>query len=120
MKRSFAATLALAAALVCALPASGQQADQGETAAWTAADEDRSVILRFLERDDVGAAARSMGYDAEDIGHAVLGLEDADATRLAADVRSAEEAMAAQTISFTVTTLIIILLVIILLVLVVD
>ena len=85
-----------------------------------AADEDRSTVLRFLERDDVGAAAQSMGHDAQDIGRAVLDLSDADAGRLAQQVRSAEEALAADTISFTTTTLIIILLVVILLVLVVD
>lgn len=120
MVRSFVATFALAAAFACAAPAAGQQADRTDRPEWTAADEDRSTVLRFLEREDVGGVARSMGYDAQDVGRAALELSDADAARLAGEVRSAEQALAADTITFTTTTLIIILLVVILLVLIAD
>lgn len=120
MVRSFLAALALGAALVCATPAAAQQADHAARSGWTTADEDRSTVLRFLEREDVDGVARSMGHDPQDIGRAVLELEAGDAARVAAEVRSAEQALAADTITFTTTTLIIILLVVILLVLVVD
>ena len=114
MRRSFAATLALAAAFVVASPASGQQAE------WTAGDEDRSTVMEFLEREDVGRAAEHLGYDMQDVGRAVLELSDENAARVAGEVRTAEQALAAETITFTVTTLIIILLVVILLILVLD
>ena len=120
MRRSFVATLAVAAALGCATPAAAQQADESGQAGWTAGDEDRSTILRFLEREEVGGVAGSMGYDSQDLGRAVLDLSDADAARVASDLRGAEQALTADTISFSTTTLIIILLVVILLVLVAD
>lgn len=120
MRRSFVATLAFAAALGCATPAAAQQADESGRAGWAAGDEDRSTILRFLEREEVGSVAESMGYDAQDLGRAVLDMSDADAARVASEMRGAEQALTADTITFTTTTLIIILLVIILLVLVVD
>ena len=114
MRRSSVATLALAVSLGMAAPASAQQAE------WTAGDEDRSTIMEFLERDDVGSAGEHLGYDMQDVGRSVLELSDENAARVASEVRSAEQAMAAETITFTVTTLIIILLVIILLILVLD
>ena len=112
MRRSFAATLAIAATLACAVPAAAQQAE------WSEGDENRSVIMRFLEREEVGGVADDMGYDVQDMGRGVLQLNDAEAARVADQVRSAEQAMAADTITMTTTTLIIILLVIILLVLI--
>ena len=120
MVRSFLAALALGAALVCATPAAAQQVDRADRSGWTAADEDRSTVLRFLERDDVDGVVRSMGHDQQDLGRAVLELDDARAALVAAEVRSAGETLAADTITFSTTTLIIILLVVILLVLVVD
>jgi hypothetical protein len=120
MRRSFATTLALAASLVFALPAAAQQADHVDGSGWDAGDEDRSTVLRFLERDEVGGIVGSMGYDAQDLGRAVLELNDADAARVAGEIRAAEQGRAADTVTFTTTTLIIILLVVILLVLVVD
>jgi hypothetical protein len=120
MRRSYAATLALAAAFVSATPVAGQQVDDGQQAAWSAGDEDRSTIMRFLERDEVGSAAERMGYDVQDVGRAVLQMSDDDAARVATDVRSAEQALAADTITMTTTTLIIILLVVILLILILD
>ena len=112
MRKSFAATLATAATLAFAVPASAQQAE------WTEADENRSVIMRFVEREDVSGVADDMGYDVQDVGRGVLQMSDADAARVAEQVRSAEQGMAADTITMTTTTLIIILLVIILLVLI--
>lgn len=120
MRRSLAATLALTAALLCALPAGAQQIDNGDAAAWSAGDEDRSTIMRFLERDEVGSAAERLGYDVQDVGKEVLELSDEDAAAFAADVRSAEQALAADSITMTTTTLIIILLLVILLILIVD
>ncbi|HEX6589182.1 MAG TPA: PA2779 family protein [Longimicrobiales bacterium] len=122
MVRSFVAALALGAALSFAAPAAAQQADQmgPAQAEWTAADEDRSTVLRFLEREDVAGAAERMGYGQQELGRAALELSDADAARVADELRAAEQAFAADTITFTTTTLIIILLVVILLVLVVD
>lgn len=120
MVKSLLGTLALAAAFMVAVPAAAQQAGEPAESAWTAADEDRSTVLRFLERDDVSRVVEGMGHDVQDVGRAALDLSATDAARVAGEVRAAEHAIAAQTISFTTTTLIIILLVVILLVLVVD
>lgn len=115
MRRSFAATLALAAAFLVASPASAQQAslgsiDQGE--------EDRSTIMRFLERSEVGGAAATIGVDVDEVGRKVLTMSDADASRVASQVRDVEEEMAAQNITITTTALIIGLLVLIVLILI--
>ena len=112
MKKTFASTFALSAALLFAVPAAAQQE------AWTRGDEDRATILRFIEREEVSGVADSYGVDPQDMGRGVLRLNDADAARVADQVRDAEEQMAADTITMTTTTLIIILLVIILLVLI--
>ena len=112
MRRSFATTLALTATFLFAVPAAAQQE------AWTKGDEDRATILRFLEREEVGGVAEGYGVDAQDLGRGVLRLDDAQAARVADQVRDAEEQMAADSITITTTTLIIILLVIILLVLI--
>ena len=112
IRRSLGTTLAVAATLAFAVPAGAQQE------AWTPGDEDRSTILRFLEREDVGGVAEGMGVNMQDAGEGVLRLNDAEAARVASQVRDAEEQMAADTITMTTTTLIIILLVIILLVLI--
>ena len=112
MRRSLAGTLGIVATLALAVPASAQQE------AWTEGDENRSTILRFLEREDVGGLAENMGIDVQDAGRGVLRLNDADAARVADQVRDAEDQLAADTITMTTTTLIIILLVIILLVLI--
>lgn len=114
MRKSFAATLALAAAFVFAQPASAQQGslgtiDQGE--------EDRSTIMRFLERDEVGGAASTIGVDVDAVGRKVLTLSDADASRVASQVRDVEEEMAASNITITTTALIIGLLILIVLIL---
>ena len=112
MRRSSVATLALAASLGMAAPASAQQAE------WTAGDEDRSTILRFLERDEVSGVAGQMGVDVQDAGRNVLEMNDAEAARVADQVRDAEQAMAASSITITTTALIIGLLVLIVLILV--
>ena len=112
MKKTFTPALALAATLVFAVPAAAQQE------AWSEGDENRATILRFLEREDVSGVAEAYGADPQDLGHGVLRLNDADAARVASQVRDAEEQMAADTITMTTTTLIIILLVVILLVLI--
>ena len=114
MRRSFTTALALVAALAGAGPVAAQQQE------WTAGDEDRSTIMEFFEQEEVGSAAESMGYDVQELGERVLDLSDESAALVAGEVRNAEQAMAAQTITFTVTTLIIILLVVILLILVLD
>ena len=111
MRKTTGAAIALAATLACALPAGAQQE-------WTQADEDRSTILRFLERDEVGGVAEDMGADMQDVGRGVLRMNDADAARVASQVRDTEQAMAADTISVTTTTLILILVVLILLILI--
>ena len=113
MRRSFTATLAIAALLGFAAPASAQ-------AEWTQGDEDRSTIMEFLERDDVGGAAAEMNVDLQDVGRGVLDMSDDVASRVASDVRALEQSYAADTITFTTTTLIIILLLVILLILAVD
>ena len=119
MRRSFAATLALAAAFVVAPPASAQQAQfGGSTGDVDKGDEDRSTIMRFLERDEVGGAASGIGVDVQALGRKVQSLDDANAARVANEVRDVEEQMAAQNITITTTALIIGLLVLILLVLI--
>jgi len=116
MRRSFAATLALAATLAFTAPATAQQGgfegggDQGEA--------DRETIMRFLERDDVGGAAGSIGVDVQEVGRRVQTLSDAEASRVAREVRDAEQAMAADTITITTTALIIGLLILIVLILI--
>ena len=114
MRKSCGVTIALAATLAFAVPAAAQQAE------WTEGDENRSVIMRFLEREEVAGAADDMGYDVQDVGRGVLQLNDTEAARVADQVRSAEQAMAADSITMTTTTLIIILLVIILLILILS
>ena len=114
MGRSFTATLALVASLGFAAPTAAQQAE------WTQGDEDRSTILEFLEREDAGSAAAGLGVDLQELGRGVLDMSDDDAARVADDVRSLEQALAADTITFTTTTLIIILLVVIVLILALD
>jgi hypothetical protein len=114
MRRSFTATLAIAALLGFAAPTSAQQVE------WTRGDEDRSTVMQFLERDDVSGAVERIGADPQDLGRAVLDMSDEDASRVARDVRVFEQAYAADTITMTTTTLIIILLLVILLILVVD
>ena len=104
--RKVSAGIVVAAAVAAATPASAQEA-------WTQADEDRSTIIRFLERDDVGGAATEMGIEVQDVGRGVLQLDDAEAAQVADQVRAAEQS-AASNITITTTTLIIILLVIIL------
>ena len=115
MRRSFSATLALAAAFVFATPAMAQQAsfsqsDQG--------DEDRTTIMRFLERAEMGGVASSVGVDAQELGRRTQVMSDADAARVAQQVRDAEQAMAADTITITTTAIIIGLLVLIALILI--
>jgi hypothetical protein len=112
MRRSLAATLAIAATLACAVPAAAQQAE------WSAADEDRSTIMRFLEREDVGGVADDMGMDVEQAGRGVLRMSDSDASRVAVQVRDFEQAMTADSITITTTALIIGLLVLIVLILI--
>jgi hypothetical protein len=102
---------ALAAVLLLSTPAAAQQA-------WTEADEDRSTIMRFLERDEVGGVAESMGVDVQDVGRGVRGLSDAEAARVADQVRDVEQQMAASNITITTTALIIGLLILIVLILV--
>ena len=110
MRKSSGASIAFAL-LAFALPAGAQQE-------WTQADEDRSTILRFLEREEVSAVAEDYGADLQDVGRGVLRLDDAAAARVASQVRDTEQAMAADSITVTTTTLILILLVLILLILV--
>lgn len=112
MKKTFAPALALSAALLFAAPAAAQQE------AWTKGDEDRATIMRFIEREEVSGVVEGYGVDPQEAGRGVLRLNDADAARVADQVRDAEEQMAADTITMTTTTLIIILLVIILLALI--
>lgn len=111
MRKTTGTVIALAATFASALPAGAQQQ-------WTQADEDRSTILRFLEREEVGSAAEGMGVDVQDVGRGVLRMNDAEAARVADQVRDTEQAMAAETISLTTTTLILILVVLILLILI--
>ena len=111
MKIANAAVIALSATLAFALPAGAQQE-------WTRADEDRATILRFLEREDVGEVAEGMGADMQDVGRGVLRLNDAEAARVADQVRDTEQAMTAEVISMQTTTLILILLVVVLLILI--
>ena len=112
MRRSFAATLVLAATLACAMPAAAQQQE------WSEADENRSTIMRFIERDEVSAVVEDMGGDVQDVGRRVQRMNDAEASRVANQVRSAEQAMAADTITITTTALIIGLLILIVLILI--
>ena len=118
MRRSFAA-LALAATLGVAGPASAQQGGfDGSGGGVERGEADRETIMRFLERDEVGGVAEDMGIDVQDVGRGVLGLSDAQAARVADQVRDAEQQMAADTITITTTALIIGLLVLILLILI--
>lgn len=109
MRKFFAATLAVAAAFVAA-PAAAQHVDQ--------ADEDRGTIMRFLERDEVGGAATSIGVDVQTVGRRVQTMSDAEAARVAEQVRDVEQQMAAQNITITTTALIVGLLILIVLILV--
>ena len=119
MRKSFAATLALAAAFVFAPPASAQEARfDGSTGGVDQGEEDRSTIMRFLERDEVGGAAGSIGVDVQALGRKVQGMDDASAARVASEVRDVEQQMAAEAITITTTALIIGLLVLIVLLLV--
>lgn len=119
MRRSFAATLGLAAAFAFAPPASAQQGEfGGPMRGVDQGEEDRSTIMRFLERDEVGGAAGSIGVDVQEMGRRVQGMNDADAARVADQVRDVEQQMAAQNITITTTTLIIGLLILIVLILV--
>jgi len=119
MRRSFAATLALAAAFVAAGPASAQQGGfDGSTGGADQGEANRTAIMRFLERDEVGGAAASIGVDVQALGRRVQGMSDADAARVADQVRDVEQQMAADTITITTTALIIGLLVLIVLILV--
>ncbi|HUF14106.1 MAG TPA: PA2779 family protein [Longimicrobiales bacterium] len=119
MRRSFAATLAIAAAFVFAPPASAQQAGFGGSAEGVdQGEDDRSTIMRFLERDEVGGAAAGIGVDIQAVGRDVQNMDDASAARVAQEVRDVEQQMAAQNITITTTALIIGLLILIVLILV--
>ena len=110
MRKSLNTTLALAAVVAAAAPAGAQQQES-----WTRADEDRTTILRFLERDDVSAAAEDIGVSVQDAGRGVLQLDAAEASQVAEQVRAAESQVAANTITITTTVLIIALLILIIL-----
>ena len=119
MKRSFVAMLGLVAAFAFASPASAQQAELGGSmGAVDQGEEDRSTIMRFLERDEVGGAASGIGVDVQALGRRVQGMDDASAARVANEVRDVEQQMAAQNITITTTALIVGLLVLIVLLLV--
>lgn len=115
MRRSFAATLALAAAFVFTTPAMAQQASFSES---DQGDEDRTTIMRFLERAEMSGTATSIGVDAQELGRRTQGMSDADAARVAQQVRDAEQAMAADSITITTTAIIIGLLILIALILI--
>lgn len=119
MRRSFAATLALAAAFVFAPPASAQQAEYGDAMGGVdQVEEDRGTVMRFLERPEVGGAAESMGVDVQDVGRAVLDMNGEDVSLVADRVREIEESAAADTITITTTALVIGLLILIIILLV--
>ena len=119
MSRSFAASVALAATFAFAAPLSAQQAELGSSmGGMDRGEEDRSTIMRFLESDEVGGAAASIGVDVQSVGRSVQGMSDANAARVAEEVRDVEAAMAAQNITITTTALIVGLLVLIVLILV--
>lgn len=115
MRRSFAATLAVAAAFVFAPPALAQQAMFDEV---DRGDEDRATVMRFLERAEADGTASGIGVDAQELGRRAQRMSDADAARVADRIRDAEQAMAANSITITTTALIIGLLVLIVLILV--
>lgn len=119
MRRSFATTLALAAAFTFAAPVSAQQSDSRDSSGWEErADRDRATIMDFLARPDVGDAAADLRIDMQDLGERVLEMGAHDAALVAERVRDAEQQAAADTITITTTTLIIGLLVLIVLILV--
>lgn len=121
MRVSIAAVVALAASIGLAAPCAAQQEMQADRAGWQeSADQDRSTIMDFLARPDVGAAAEQTGVDLQDVGRRVLEMNAGDASRVAGQVREVEQQLAAQNITITTTALIIALLVLIVLILVVD
>lgn len=84
----------------------------------TSADRDRAVVRRFLERDDVRAAAAERGVDLDGARARVATLDAPAAADLAARVEDVDRQLAGGQVVITSTAIIIALLVVILLILV--
>jgi len=81
-------------------------------------DQDREMVRRFLQRDDVRKVAGKAGIDIARADAAVAAMSPADVARVAAQARQAETDLAggASTVTISTTTIIIGLLVLILLI----
>jgi hypothetical protein len=84
----------------------------------TTADQDREVVRRFLQRDEVRHIAGKAGIDIRRADAAVATMSPSDVARIAAQARQAEQGLAggASSVTISTTTIIIALLVLILLI----
>jgi hypothetical protein len=100
-------------------PSAIEQALQQHLAA---SDADRAVVQRLLERPDVRAVAADVGVDVRRAQTAVATLEGEQLSKLAAQARQAEEALAGgqSRVTISTTLIIIALLVVILLIVAID
>lgn len=87
-----------------------------------AADDDRAVVQRLLERPDVRALAAELGLDVRRAQTAIATLGAEQLTPLAAQARQAEQALAGgqSRVTISTTLIIIALLVVILLIVAID
>ncbi len=128
MKTPIRWSAAVFALALVAAPLSAQQAtpvspgemEEALEARTNEVHDDRAAVDRVLSDERVEAVARDRGLDPDRIREGARGLEGEDLARVAEQARTVEGALAAQTMTFTVTTIIVALLVIILLILVLD
>jgi|SRR5512132_3586559 predicted PurR-regulated permease PerM len=103
-------------------PATQAAIDQALAARATAADADRQVIRRVLDRTDVRDVAARMGVDIQRLQSSVSVLGPDELAQVAAQARTVDQNLAggATTIVLTTTTIIIVLLLVILIIVAVD
>ncbi len=103
-------------------PATQAAIDQALGARAAAADADRLVIRRVLDRTEVRDVAARMGVDIERLQSSVGVLGADELAQVAAQARTVDQNLAggATTIVFTTTTIIIVLLIVILIIVAVD
>ena len=103
-------------------PATQATIDQALAAHAAAADADRQVITRVLDRSDVRDVAARMGVDIQRLQSSVAMLGPDELAQVAAQARTVDQNLAggATTIVITTTTIIIILLIVILILVAAD
>jgi hypothetical protein len=134
MRTSVSGLVVLLCIVMAVPPAGAQQPAAGSHAAPAAAidealqqhvegaDADRAVVQRLLTRPDVQALAAEIGLDVRRAQAAVVTLDGAQLSELAAQARQAEQGLAGGqgSVRISTTLIIIALLVIILLVVAID